>query len=88
MADFYRAEKVNDRVTAILSLTGEIMYLVNGSERSLLLIPVWEPETFGILWKNLRRNLLQYFLPMVTWIMQWELRNSPGTMEKKNVRST
>lgn len=34
MADFYRAEKVNDRVTAILSLTGEIMYLVNGSERS------------------------------------------------------
>ena len=37
MADFYRAEKVNDRVTAILSLTGEIMYLVNGSERSLLI---------------------------------------------------
>lgn len=37
MADFYRAEKVNDRVTAIISFTGEIMYLVNGSERSLLI---------------------------------------------------
>ena len=37
MADFYRAEKVNDRITAIISFTGEIMYLVNGSERSLLI---------------------------------------------------
>ena len=37
MADFYRAEKVNDRITAIISLTGEIMYLITGEEHSLLI---------------------------------------------------
>ena len=37
MADFYRTEKVTDRITAIISLTGEIMYLVNGEKRSLLI---------------------------------------------------
>lgn len=37
MVDFYRAEKVSDRITAIISLTGEIMYLINSVERSLLI---------------------------------------------------
>lgn len=37
MVDFYIAEKVSDRITAIISLTGEIMYLINGVERSLLI---------------------------------------------------
>lgn len=88
MADFYRAEKVNDRITAIISFTGEIMYLVNGSERSLLIDTCVGAETFGILWKDLRKNHLQCCLPMATSIMQWEHRNSPGMMESLNVRST
>ena len=37
MVEFYRAEKVNDRITAIRSLTGEIMYLLNGEEKALLI---------------------------------------------------
>ena len=81
MADFYRAEKVNDRITAIISFTGEIMYLVNGSERSLLI-----DTCVGA--GNLRKNHLQCCLPMATSIMQWEHRNSPGMMESLNVRST
>lgn len=37
MTEFYKAEKVNDRITAIRSLTGEIMYLLNGDKKSLLI---------------------------------------------------
>lgn len=37
MMEFYRAEKVNDRITAIRSLTGEIMYLLTGKEKALLI---------------------------------------------------
>ncbi|MGI6056740.1 MAG: MBL fold metallo-hydrolase [Bilifractor sp.] len=33
---FYRAEKVTDHIDAIRSLTGEIMYLIHGSSRALL----------------------------------------------------
>ena len=88
MADFYRAEKVNDRVTAILSLTGEIMYLVNGSERSLLIDTCVGAGNLRDFVEKLTEKPLTVLLTHVTWIMQWELRNSPGTMEKKNVRST
>ena len=37
MVEFYKAEKVNDRITAIRSLTGEIMYLLTGEEKALLI---------------------------------------------------
>ena len=37
MADFYRAEKLNDRMTAVISLTGEIMYLISGEKKSVLI---------------------------------------------------
>ena len=84
MADFYRAEKVNDRITAIISFTGEIMYLVNGSERSLLIDTCVGAGNL----RDLRKNHLQCCLPMATSIMQWEHRNSPGMMESLNVRST
>lgn len=36
MVQFYRSEKVNDRITAIRSLTGEIMYLIEGEDRAVL----------------------------------------------------
>lgn len=36
MTEFYRAEPVTERMTAIRSLTGEIMYLLHGDERDLL----------------------------------------------------
>lgn len=39
MADFYRAEKLNDRMTAVISLTGEIMYLISGEKNPFSLIP-------------------------------------------------
>lgn len=35
--EYYRAEKIDDRVTAIRSLTGEIMYLAEGEERAALI---------------------------------------------------
>lgn len=37
MEAFYRAEKVNDQITAIRSLTGEILYLVEGKEQAALI---------------------------------------------------
>lgn len=36
MVQFYRVEKATDRITAIRSLTGEIMYLIEGDERAVL----------------------------------------------------
>lgn len=36
MVQFYRSEKVNETITAIRSLTGEIMYLIQGEERAVL----------------------------------------------------
>lgn len=37
MVQFYTSERVNDRMTAIRSLTGEIMYLIEGNERAALI---------------------------------------------------
>lgn len=37
MTEFYRTEKVNDRITAIRSLTGEIMYLIEGKDKAALI---------------------------------------------------
>lgn len=37
MTEFYRTEKVNDRITAIRSLTGEIMYLIEGKDKAVLI---------------------------------------------------
>ncbi len=36
MVEYYKPEKVNDRITAIRSLTGEIMYLIEGTARAVL----------------------------------------------------
>lgn len=35
--EFYRSEKINDAVTAIHSLTGEILYLIEGNRESVLI---------------------------------------------------
>lgn len=88
MADFYRAEKVNDRITAIISFTGESMYLVNGSERSLLIDTCVGAGNLRDFVERLTEKPLTCCLPMATSIMQWEHRNSPGMMESLNVRST
>ncbi len=37
MTEFYRTEKVNDRITGIRSLTGEIMYLIEGKDKAALI---------------------------------------------------
>ena len=37
MTEFNRTEKVNDRITAIRSLTGEIMYLIEGKDKAALI---------------------------------------------------
>ncbi len=37
MVEFYRAEKVNETITAIHSLTGEIMYLIQGEREAALI---------------------------------------------------
>lgn len=37
MGVFYKAEKVTEHVTAIRSLTGEILYLVQGNEKAVLI---------------------------------------------------
>ena len=37
MKTFYTSEKVNERITAIRSLTGEIMYLIEGKDRAALI---------------------------------------------------
>lgn len=36
MVDFYRNERINENVTAIISMTGEIMYLVEGEAKAVL----------------------------------------------------
>lgn len=88
MADFYRAEKVNDRITAIISFTGEIMYLVNGSERSLLIDTCVGAGNLRDFVERLTEKPLTVLLTHGHMIMQWEHRNSPGMMESLNVRST
>lgn len=35
--DFYKAEKVNDNLTCIRSMTGELMYLLKGNNKSILI---------------------------------------------------
>lgn len=37
MAEFYKAEKVTDFITAIRSLTGEILYLIEGKNKAALI---------------------------------------------------
>jgi len=37
MLSYYTAEPVTERVTAIRSLTGEILYLVRGRDRAILI---------------------------------------------------
>ena len=37
MVEFYRSEKINEHMTAIRSMTGEIMYLVEGEEKAVLI---------------------------------------------------
>lgn len=37
MVTFYKSEKVTEHISAIRSMTGEIMYLIEGSERSVLI---------------------------------------------------
>lgn len=37
MVDYFRKEKVNEKITAIRSRSGEIMYLVEGSEKAVLI---------------------------------------------------
>lgn len=36
MVEYYRSEKINETMTAIRSMTGEIMYLVEGKEKAVL----------------------------------------------------
>ncbi|RHS81646.1 MBL fold metallo-hydrolase [Firmicutes bacterium AM43-11BH] len=36
MVEYYRSEKINEKMTAIRSMTGEIMYLVEGKEKAVL----------------------------------------------------
>lgn len=36
MVEFYKAEAVNENVTAIRSMTGEIMYLIEGNDKAVL----------------------------------------------------
>ena len=36
MIQYYSAEKLNTHMTAIRSLTGEIMYLIEGEEKAVL----------------------------------------------------
>lgn len=88
MEDFYRTEKVSDRITAIISLTGEIMYLVNGSEHSLLIDTCVGAGNLRDFVEKLTEKPLTVLLTHGHGIMQWECRNSPGMMESLNVRST
>lgn len=37
MIEYYKSEKINERITAIRSLTGEIMYLIEGGEKAILI---------------------------------------------------
>ena len=37
MAEYYKAEKVTDFITAIRSLTGEILYLIEGKNKAALI---------------------------------------------------
>lgn len=37
MVEYYKAEKINEHMTAIRSMTGEIMYLVDGEEKAVLI---------------------------------------------------
>ena len=37
MVEFYRSEKIDEHMTAIRSMTGEIMYLVAGEEKAILI---------------------------------------------------
>lgn len=37
MIEYYKAEKINEHMTAIRSMTGEIMYLVEGEEKAVLI---------------------------------------------------
>ena len=37
MVEYYKAEKINEHMTAIRSMTGEIMYLVEGEEKAVLI---------------------------------------------------
>ena len=37
MVEYYKAEKINEHMTAIRSMTGEIMYLVEGEEKAVLM---------------------------------------------------
>ena len=42
MIQYYSAEKLNTHMTAIRSLTGEIMYLIEGKEKQSWWIPALE----------------------------------------------
>lgn len=37
MVEYYRSEKINETMTAIRSMTGEIMYLVEGQDKAVLI---------------------------------------------------
>ncbi len=37
MVEFYKSEKINEHMTAVRSMTGEIMYLVEGEEKAVLI---------------------------------------------------
>ena len=75
MADFYRAEKLNDRMTAVISLTGEIMYLISGEKKSVLIDTCVGAGNLRAFVKNLPISHLPYCLHMVISIMPWVHRN-------------
>ena len=37
MVEYYKSEKINEHMTAVRSMTGEIMYLVEGEEKAVLI---------------------------------------------------
>lgn len=72
---FYEAEKINDNITVIRSLTGEILYLVEGRKRAVLI-----DTSLGI------RGLAEYVRsltskPLTVLLTHGHVDHAPGAVE-------
>ncbi len=78
--DYYKAEKVNDKITAIRSLSGEIMYLIQGEKEAVLI-----DTCIGI--KGLKRlvmSLIDQGKPLTVLISHGHIDHAMGAPEFDN----
>lgn len=79
MTRFYHAEIVTERITAIRSLTGEIMYLLHGDERDLLV-----DTCLGV--GNLKAFVEQFAIhPLTVVLTHGHIDHAMGAPEFKDV---